>query len=74
VDNAALMHVTNRSRKANGQTQRKRYVQWATEQLIKGHPAGIFQHKYRTLSVASNFNRSGSPVWPKLILERIFVL
>src|SRR3984893_19059841 len=39
VDDAALMQVTNRSRKANGQTQRKRYVQWLAEKLFKGPTA-----------------------------------
>jgi hypothetical protein len=32
VDNAALMQVTDRHRKANGHTQPKRCVQWLTEQ------------------------------------------
>ena len=69
---AALMQVTNRGRKANGQTQRKRYVQWSTEQSIEGHTAGILQHKYRTVPVASHCNRSGSPRWgPTLLSENM---
>src|SRR6266436_346036 len=74
VDDAALMQVTNRSRKANGQTQRKRYVHWLTEQLIKRHTAWIRRNKYRTVPVASNCNRSGSPGGIQLFFKRIFVL
>src|SRR6202040_4096724 len=74
VDDAALMQVTNRSRKADGQTQRKRYVHWLTEQLIERHTAWIRRNEYRTVPVASNCNRPGSPARIQLLSKRIFVL
>src|SRR6202140_5187253 len=74
VDDAALMQVTNRSQKANGQTQRQRYVHWLTEELIERHPSWIRRNKYRTVPVASNCHRSGSPGGIQLFFKRIFVL
>jgi hypothetical protein len=40
MDKTALMQVTNRGGQTNGHTQRKRHVQWLTEQLIERYSAG----------------------------------
>jgi hypothetical protein len=42
--------------------------------MIKGRTAGILQHEHRTVPVASNCNRLGSPRGIQLFFKRIFVL
>jgi hypothetical protein len=42
--------------------------------LVKRLTAGIFQHQYCTVPVASKPNRSGSPPRIQLFSKRIFVL
>src|SRR6202011_1821114 len=73
MDEATLMHMANRPRKRDRDTQEMRYVQWPAEQSIKRRSAGILKHQRLAGVVVRQRDWSHRPVSIKFGLERIFV-
>src|ERR1700686_4179458 len=74
MDQTSLMHLAERFRDRNRDTQEMRYLHWPAKQPIERRTAGILQHQRHAAVVVRQRDRSRRPVRIKFAFERIFVL
>src|SRR6266851_2861915 len=73
MDETALMHAGERTRKCDRDSQRFRYRKWSTEQSIERFAAGVLEHQRHSVVAPAQLNRPRRPRTIEFGLKRILM-
>jgi hypothetical protein len=74
MDQSARVHLANRRREGNGDTQELPYFQRPAEQPLERLAAGVLEHQHEPSFAANKPDRPRRPVGVKISPQRVFML